>query len=108
MGVANGMSQYWLKKRLLSHCRALETLNRWNMQGAIFGHVSCLVVFAQVSWCEVIGRQILDMHLRFRIPSKSRAFVMWHSSTVLCVFLFSGVHLFLICDRIEAARNIKA
>ena len=30
---------------------ALETLNRWNMQGAIFGHVSCLVVFAQVSWC---------------------------------------------------------
>ena len=47
MGVANGMSQYWLKNRLLSHCRALETLNRWNMQGAIFGHVSCLVVFAQ-------------------------------------------------------------
>ena len=33
---------------------------------------------------------------------------MWHSSVVLCVFLFSGVHLFLFCDRIEAVRNIKA
>ena len=33
---------------------------------------------------------------------------MWHSSVVLCVFLFSGVHLFLFCDRIEAVGNFKA
>ena len=46
-GVVSDMSQYWLKSRLLSHCRALEALHRWDMQGVIFGHVSCLVVFAQ-------------------------------------------------------------
>ena len=79
MGVVNEMSQYCLKNRLLSHCWALETLNRWDMQGAMFGHISCLAVFVQVSLCEVFGRQIFDINLRFRIPSPCRALVMWHS-----------------------------
>ena len=65
-------------------------------------------LFKASSLCEVFGRQILDMHLSFRIPSKSRTRVTWHSSIFLCGFLFSGVHLFLFCDRIEAVRNITA
>ena len=65
-------------------------------------------LFKASSLCEFFGRRILDMHLRFLIPSKIRIRVMWHSSVFLRVFLFSGVHLFLFCDRIEAMRNIKA
>ena len=47
------------------------------------------------SLCEVFGRQILDMHLRFRIPSKSRTRVTWHSSIFLCGFFFSRCALAL-------------
>ena len=50
------------------------------------------------SLCEVFGRQIFDMHLRFRIPSKSRTRVTWHSSIFLCVFFSPGVHLLFFSE----------
>ena len=65
-------------------------------------------LFKASSLCEVFGRQILDMHLRFRIPSKMRIRVMWHASVVLCVFFSGCAFVFFVFDRIEAVRNIKA
>ena len=66
-------------------------------------------LFKASSLCEVFGRQILDMHLFFRIPCRVKlGYVLCGTLQLSCVFLFSGVHLFLFCDRIEAVRNIKA